>query len=328
LLRVVAIAVTTLVGSCDSPTEPLALIPDVRHAVVGAAADALDARGRFRLPPVERSGSTPVISIEDAGALGAGYISTFVTNPNVITPAGLTSIRRVIEDAHGSVIEWNSLEPDDRIAYYAESPYEPFPDSVPDLVARYFGPFYLVPFYLDDDQPVSIAVAAARIDAWVDTRGIVHLSTPSGNEFLAQGVLRGAESRVPPWPEQAVLAVFSATGARTMEIPTLLKPGERWAPQGARWRLVLDRPITVERAADRELVTTDTIYLGVWIGPGVDGGARYGLHWYVARRDQPESEVITYRVRNGLPGAGEYRSYLASFRPGMPVHFDFVVPVR
>jgi hypothetical protein len=113
-----------------------------------------------------------------------------------------------------------------------------------------------------------------------------------------------------------------------MNIPTLPKPGERWAPQGARWRLVLDRPITVERATDRELVTTDTIYLGVWTGPGVYGGTRYGLHWYVAGANQPDSEIITYRVPNGLPGAGEYRSYLASFRPDIPVHFDFVFPLR
>jgi hypothetical protein len=91
VLRVVAVAATALGGACDSPTEPQALIPDVRHAVVGSAADALDARGQFRLPPVETSGSTPVISIEHAGAVAVGYVGTFITNPNVITPSGFIS---------------------------------------------------------------------------------------------------------------------------------------------------------------------------------------------------------------------------------------------
>jgi hypothetical protein len=143
---------------------------------------------------------------------------------------------------------------------------------------------------------------------------------------VPQGVPRTTETRVPSWPEEAVLEVFRVTGARTREVPVLFQPGERWIPQGARWRLILDRPILVEVATDGTRLSTDTVFIGVWTGPAEDGGLRYGLQWYVSAAIQPTEEVIQYSV--GTPGNLEARQHVAKFRPEVPVHFDFVFPVR
>lgn len=327
-LMLLAISAVNIIVGCESPTETQPEIPDVRKAVVGAAAQALDARGRFRLAPAQVPGGASIISAEHAAGLARAYLRTFVTNPEIITFSGTRPLREVIEEDHGSPIDWGSLRLDERLAYFAESPYEPFPDSLPGYVRRFFGPHYLVPFYSAAVQPLSVGVAAYNTEATIDGRGFVQLPSPSGGEFIALGVPLMSETGVPPWPEEAVVAVFEATGARTREVPILVKPGDRWAPQGSRWRLTLERPIVVRHAMTGTEITTTEIYIGVWNGPDRGVGTRYGVQWYVPRDEQPLHEDILYTVLGSRPGEQDRRTYTASFRRNRPVAFDFVFPRR
>ena len=315
-----------VIASCESPTSVQPRVPDVRNAVVGAAAQALDAEGHFRLPPAQAPKGTSIVSAERAADLALAYLRTFVTNPDVITFPGSRPIREVIEEAHGAAIDWGSLRLDVRLAFFAESPYDPFPDSLPGYVRRSYGPHYLVPLYSAATQALSVGVAAFNTEAKIDARGFVELPSPGGGEFFALGAPSLSETAVPPSPEEAVLAVFEATGARTSEVPILIKPGERWAPQGARWRLVLDRPIVVTHATAGTEITTAEIYVGVWTGPDPAGGVRYGLQWYVPLDQQPDAEDILYTVPGTNPAEDRRRTYRASIRHDRPVAFDFVFP--
>lgn len=312
-------------AACDSPTEPIVRVPNVRLAVTGKAAESIDGNGRFTLPLPATDGAGPILTPGEAAAFARGYIRAIV---GAIPIAGTSSITASLEEAHGRSIAWNDLDLDPRLAYFAQSSYEPLPDSIPASVRRYYGSHYLVPFYVHGVQAVSIGVAAYNPDIWLDAEGRVRKPPISGNEFVPVGVLWDLVSRTPPWPEQAVLSVYKATGARTVEVPMLIKPGERWAPQGARWKLALERPITVERMSDGMHFLVETIYLGSWRGPGRPTDPLDGMYWFIARVEQPQEEEISYRVRNPVTGEFTSHTYTARFRNDIPSSFDEVQPVR
>lgn len=314
-------------AACESPTgiDSRPDIGSVRDYVVGDAALALDGQGRFILRAQSTHGSAETISRERAADLAEAFIRS-ISNPDNVTIG--QSVTAWLEERFGEPISWQSLRLDDRQAYFAESPYHELPDSLPGHLRRFYGPHYLAPFYWRGDHAVTVSVAAFATEVGISERGTLTFPRIRGNEFLALNLPRGMGVLLPLWPEDAVRMVFEATGARTREVPLLIQPGERVATHYARWRLVLDRHITVRRAADSTLLSTDTIYIAVTRGPTPTGQNEFGIHWLVPAEEQPVAELIRYVVPDTLPGPNEERTYLASLRGDLPMLYDFVFAQR
>lgn len=323
-----AIAAT---AACDDPIRPptgMPHPPDVRAWVVGRAQANLDENGHFVLPEPTSPGLQPIVTRQMAGQIALGWVRTWIANPNVITLPGTGSIKAQLEEEHGRPIDWNSIQLENRVAYFAESPYEPLPDSVPIWVRRFHGPHYLVPLYVSGVQVVSFSLAAYSTDLWIDENGFVRLPRFSGNEFSSTGVPRHLPVGIPILPEEAVRLAAERTGAKVTEVPLLLQPGERWVPTGARWKLSLDREVEVDNLEAGERQRVRVLYVGVW-GTRVEGQPTgLAVRWYVPRAEQPRSEQLHYTLpREHLDDPVEWRTVEVQFRADVPVLFDEVGPV-
>lgn len=301
-------------SACENPTEPDWTPPDVRPWVTDEVLDRVDENGWFVLPEPESPGEEPIISLSFAGELALGWVRTWPGNPNAITPAGLGSIARSLEERHGRPIDWGDLQLERRVAYYAITPYEPLPDTVPLVRRRFWGPHYIVPLYSEGVQAIALAVAAYATDLSLDDKGYVVLPTHAGNEFISSGVPWNLSVTVPLWPEQAAKRAAEATGARVTKVPRLIQPGQRWFPQASRWELVLDRPVTVKSRETGARRSTRTVYLGVTradTGPTGDTFDSW-VEWWVAAPEQP--------------GVDTTRGDDVPVRPGIPILFEQVEP--
>lgn len=309
------------VAACGDPLAPdpaVPLPPDVRPWVTGAAAAALDADGRFLLPDPVAPGPEPIIDREFAGDLALAFIRTWVANPNVVVILGGESIRESLESGHGGPVDWGSVHLDPRLAYFAETPYEPLPDSVHTGIRRHFGPKYLAPVFERGQQVASISVAAYSTDLRIDERGFVDLPPVYGSEFIPTGIPGGLPFRVPLWPEEAVRFAAEATGARVAEIPTLVLPRSDTFPQAARWRLTLDRDVEVRTLTTGSRERTRTVYLGIWYRP-------LRVVWYLAADEQPVSQTVRYPARED--GERVVREIEVGIREDLPLRFVEVEPV-
>ena len=322
-----AVAIAFSAAGCgDDATGPnsdgFTTPPNVRAWVSGNAAARLDANGRFVFPEPAAPGPTPIITRAEAGELGVGFIRSFFANPHA---TGNT--KGIVEADHGGPIAWSDVRLDDRIAYYAESPYEPLPENIPLRTRRYFGPHYLLPMRTGRERVVSVSVAAHCLDTSLDANGFISRPPISGSEFGIAGIPKTLGAGIPLWPEEAVYEVFTATGAKTTELPRLIQPGERWVFQGARWELVLDREIRVEVAGTGTERSTGTIYIGVWGRETSSGERETAVIWYLPRAVQPVEETIRYTIVDEVDFTSENFTYTARFRTDVPVLFDVVTPV-
>jgi hypothetical protein len=251
----------TGLGDSDPPPPP-----DVRAYVTSAALESLDANGHFQLHPTVPEGPYSMLSAIEATDLAAAVITTWYANPNVRTPPGAVSLAAAAEEDHGGPIDWQSLQPGLRGAYFAESHLQPVPSHLGNPVIRLFGPYFLVPLYEQGVPKVVVAVAAYATNVAVDSRGFVHRLElrDDGNEFRVSGIPRALESvTVPPTPEAAVQFAFEVTGVKIAEVPVLGVPGNRVTPTFARWRIRLGERVVLERLVDGGLVSTDVVYVGV-----------------------------------------------------------------
>lgn len=284
----------------DGPVAPAVVVqpPDARPYVTGEALSALDAAGHFVMPRGEAPGPYPQVNEEQAERIALGVIHTWYSSPESFTLPGFGSLRESAEEQHGAPINWAALAPGPRFPYFAESHLQPLPASVDDPTIRHFGPRFLVSLYDGPVPVIAVSVSAYATNISLDDRGFVRrIGLEGGGEFRVGGVPRHLDGvTLPPAPEAAVEFASLATGRRITRIPWLGVPGNRVSSNGARWRLELDAPVTLERVADGRHVTTRHVYVGVW--PSI-ADARLGapttpagLRLFVAAEMQPEVEAL------------------------------------
>lgn len=321
--RVLAILAVGTAFGCTDPTGPGAVPvpPDVRPWVTGAAAASLDDDGHFVFPDPAPPGPDEMVDGPFAAELALAFIRTWVANPNVIRIGGGSSIRERLERDHGGPVDWSTVRPDARAAYFARTPYEPLPDSIGrDSLRRFYGPHYLVPLFEGDEQVASIWVAAYSTEVAITAEGFVDLPAVYGNEFFPGGVPGGLPFMLPLWPEEAVMFASEATGAKVAEIPVLTQLEAPKAPQGAVWQLTMDREITVLEIDSGVSRRARTVYVGVWGDP-------LTVRWYRAADEQPTTQTIRYATVLDHEVV-EWHEIEIGIRPDVPILFVEVEPRR
>lgn len=244
----------SLVGalaSCER-SEPMSAPPRppavASGFVVGDAAHALDANGRFTAAALSASDEQGLISSQRAADLAAAYIRTFGAN-----------FQGAWESERGGPLDLASLRVD-RV-YFASTPYGAVPDNVHPGFRNGLGPYYIVILTSGGRPALGLAVAARNTQVQIDQAGLVVLPRSHGNDFWGQAVaLDPSRGYHPISPEEAVSIVGTATGAKTAAVPELQLRSYREAPIGATWKLRLDRSIGGNAAS--ALGPTTEVFLG------------------------------------------------------------------
>lgn len=292
---VVAVA-CALLSACDSATGPPAL-PDVRRWVTGAALAALDENGHYVFPPASTPTPYPVVDEAAARDLAPAYLNTFAHLPDFWGP---------LELQHGAPIAVSQLGAASRVEY-AETPYSTVPDSIPSWLRRSRGSAFLVRMTESGLPAVAVTVSRHAVELTI-VNGRVRFPPEAGGEFDVYGMRTSPGFSAPIGPERATQVAAELTGARIAEIPVLLLPSWRFHFTFARWKLVLDRDITVIERQTGTARQTRVLYVGMQPVSGVPGGNPSAL--FIAAAQQPSADT--------LPG------YIFAIRADIPVVFDEV----
>lgn len=303
-------AASFLLAGCDGTkiTAP-ADEGDVSEHVSGAAAMALDATGRFVLPEPSSPSSEPIVTPLRARDLTASYVLSF----------GPT-LERFWEDERGLAIDHERLRVDERV-FFASTPYDLVPEGFHPAFRRVLGPYYLVRMGTGADPELQVATAAYNTELAINAKGKLDIPPLSGMEFVSMGVpvdtLRPGRASVLT-PEQAVVRVGRATGARIREVPELVQLGHPLGPLYPAWKLTLDRSVQVRTADGSRTAEVDTLYIG----------RIQGRELLIPGPVQP-SHIDVPGVRIG-PGGEDLGpgTIRVAVRPGQPTVFDAVSIVR
>lgn len=318
-IRVVAAALFVGLLGCERPTEPEVQAP--MHAwVVGEAARALDADGRFLLPPPVAPGPQPITSTATATELAATFLRMF-TAPSIAGIAGST-VAGDLERQRRDEIDFKSLVPADR-AFYAESPYLPLDESAPPFMRKYLGPFFLVPF-LDQNGPAVVMASSAYNTDISIVADQLFFPPIYGNDFSWAGIPVGVAFVFPITPERAVEAVWHSTETRVDQIPELIAPHRLFIPHYARWRVSLENPIRVRGVDTGREHTTSELYISASIRHPYDPADPVLERIEIALPQQPRPETISY----ACPTNHAVCEVVVERRPGFPTDFEIVQVLR
>jgi hypothetical protein len=216
--------------------------------VTGEAARALNSSGQFVLPLPTAVVEGREISEQQAVALATSLLRIF-------GPSGLTMYER----DRGAKINLAALEPCSR-AYYADTPYEPLAEGVFFPLRKLLGSWWLVSMCAPGEVPtISIAVSALATDVSLEP---TQFAVQAGNgTFVPYGIpVKVVGAPIPP--EMAVQLAAEATGKRVSRVPELVLPPYPWSPQAARWRIVLDAPVTLRGTRSGQVRTTTELFVG------------------------------------------------------------------
>ena len=245
-----AVLLCMALAACDrsaSTPEPLT-VDNLQASITPELARELGPDGRFILPAPPHE-SYPQITAEEAAAQALAFTRKFAPFS-----------RPYLEREHGRRIDFAALTIGSP-AYYAASPYDPVPARYSPGFRNGFGPHYLV-YLVEGDRPVlSVAVAAFGESQIVD--GELRLPMIGGMEFTPAGIRPGDGFSMPLSPEAAVHRVSSLTGARASALPELVMPYHEFAPQFARWKITLDRPVSARTRSDGSTRSTREVYVGL-----------------------------------------------------------------
>lgn len=241
---------SALAIACDTDRAPPTALEkpiDVRTFVVGKAAESLDANGFFVLG-VPASG---IVTPERAAQLAIANVRMF----------GPTD-RPYLERQFGAAIDFAALAADPRV-YYAESPYEQeLPSEFHPAFRKVIGPYYLVSLGLGGEPVLSVAVSAYNTDVDI-VNGLLRFPVRHGADFRVQGVSVSGGTSVPVSPEHAVRIVAELSDARVSAVPELILPGRGFVPQYARWRIQLERPVTLRGEQTGRAYVGSELYVGL-----------------------------------------------------------------
>ena len=305
-------------SACESPVEPLldpeVAFPDVRSFVTSDVARQLDPAGRFgdRWGCDGRFGE--VMTAPKADSLAVTFARRYLASDfsYLGTPGG-----QWVAEQHGHAIDWDRVDIGERPTLCAESPFEPMPSDFHPAGLNNYGPHYLVPLYVADDQVALVSVAA------MSPLSFDHQGPPRdryGNEFTWTGPPHGHPYGVPLSPEAAVKLAAEHTDALVSALPRLLQPGHRVAAHQARWEATLNREVRCARLSDGVPAPTRTLYVGLHssIADPV-GGSFLEPRLFVADEEQPAQAVITTLDQDGEPS-----ERLWPLSEGVPVDFSEV----
>lgn len=296
--RRVLAALVPLALSCLDFTSPGATFsdrPDVRPYVTPAVAIALDGEGHFTLDDVVDDTPHPVLGRERASELAIAMVQEFLVKLRVVALPGAEVLRQSVEEAYGGPIEWSAVTLGSRGAYASLFPFAPIPDDAPIYARNYWGPHYLVPMYIGNEQVLVVTVAAHATEIVLHPDGQLEFPGNSGNEFAGHGLPRGGTVTIPVEPERAVAEVATAFRRRIDAVPRLLQPGHRTRFSASKWELVLDSPTEVLRVATGDTLTVNRIYVGVY-GSVFEGFSDTPeLRFFAAPPEQPAAELASYQ---------------------------------
>jgi hypothetical protein len=284
------------------------------HAVTSAVALRVDANGRFDLSTTSAGSQFPEITQAQANLLAATWLREF--GPQTIT---------YLQSQHGGPIDFKRLHQCGR-TLYARSPFGAIPTDLPAPYRKPYGPWYLATFCDGGDVPtVSVAVSAWATDIQVNGARLA-FPAQSGNEFFPMGIPSGTIGEFPSSPENAA-TLAAQNGRLVAAVPELVMPiNTIGPPQGARWHVTLDGPVSVHAASLGALDVRE-----LFIGP--PRVTRAGLARFVAQPTQPASVAVPWMVltQPGEPfavfkqGSGQINVGTIPRRADTPVAFDAVI---
>lgn len=265
-------------GGCAETTAPDSA-PDVRAWVVGEAARSLGPDGRFVFPEAVIQTPYPVINESRARELALAYVRTF---------ASLSTFWRPLELQHEGSIDVERLQPAPRVEY-AESVYEPLPDSYSDAIRRAFGPAFLVRLLVGSVPTVHVTVSVYATEIQIRD-GKVITGGSAGGTFEALGTPRTYGYSKPISPELATVVIGEATGLRIELIPSLSLPSWEYSAAFAKWKLTLERTASFRGVESGRVYNTRTVYVGVKHIEGVPGGNPAAV--FVPLDTQPQVDTV------------------------------------
>jgi hypothetical protein len=303
---------SAIFAACDRAADTMPTTPALSRTVLepslltSEAARHLNAEGQFILS-APAAGAVPMITEAEAKVRAVAWARDFGSFN-----------RSYLEKYHGAPIDFTKLQACSR-AYFAASPYEDLPAGVPNFVRNYLGPQWLVSLCAADGTPqVSLAIAAYSTDVTVES-GHLKQAPFGGAEHFWEGISRGTE--LPVAPERAAELAARLTGRRVAAVPELVLSDAHYAPQYARWRIVLDDPALFRSLKSGTSIRTAEVYIGA---------DKYfkNVDFAVPDAAAPRERIKRYRVLgpNGL-GVETARSR-AAVRAGRPHGFEPATPVQ
>lgn len=293
-LRLVFLTGVALVACTSDLTAPSA-IPNVRPYLTAHALQFIGFDGTFLLSAPVLDTHYPTIDSVRAGELATAFLRLAESNPGIWTS---------IETQHNGTLQVADMKPVARVEFM-ESPYEPVADTVREYIRRAEGPYYVFR-YLEKGAP-AVTVTVSVYDTHVTlVDGHVVFPPEYGEEFYVDGMRPDGYER-PIGPEEAVQAAARQTGAKIDALPTLLRTGFQYANQSAKWKIILDRAVSVQGIGTGTRYSTNTLYVGMSL---VQGNALKKDAFFVALLEQPAEELdfrlsppLTLKVRKGFPVA-------------------------
>jgi hypothetical protein len=252
LLSSAILAAIVGLAACEGePQTPEPLYPgDVRTYVVPELAAELGPDGRFNLPapPAE---AYPQITAQQAEEIAVAWVRTFGKY-----------FHGYLESRHGRRIDLSSLRIGSPV-YYATTPYTPVPPDVHPGIRNTFGPRYILYMVSPDGIPVVEISVAAFTEAWVEGKTL-RFPSRHGDDVLPTPIPVGRGFTMPVSPERAVQIAANASGARAALVPDLLLPERDYDAVFSRWKVTLDRPVTVRTAARGAGRIVRELYVGIY----------------------------------------------------------------
>jgi hypothetical protein len=236
-------------AACDDPTlGPQPLYPgDIRTFVTAEVAAQLTPEGTFPLAAAAPE-PYPQISREKAAEFAVAWARTYGS-----------FMRPYLERDHGRRIDFHALEVVSPV-WYAATVYEPVPAAAHPGDRNSFGPHYLL--YLGTgSEPVLGVSVAAFAESYIDAEGNLADPPESGNEVVVYGVAPGDGFSAPVSPEQAAYITATATGARVAAVPELINPHRDYHPYLGRWRVTLDRSVSVRERSSNAVRSVRELYV-------------------------------------------------------------------
>ena len=256
-------------------------LPIIAGLVVDEAANALGHDGQLRLDaPMPLSSSRREITELRARELAQAFVVTHARG-----------MRKVLERDHGSSINVDALHVCGRV-WYANSSFAPLPAEVPAVYHRIFGPRWLVTLCGAGEQPqASVAVSAYATELAIKDGRLNYPST-FGSELRVLGIPKALATGLPSSPERAVELAAKLTGARVAGVPELIAPPPGQYPQTARWRLRLEKNVTLAgHEVGMNVASTRTVS-EVFVGTNTFSTPD---QVQIASIDQPATLPLSYR---------------------------------
>lgn len=223
-------------------------------------------------------------------------------------------MRPTLESDRGRSIDFAHLTPCERV-FYAEPPLPELPDAVSDVTRRDYGPWYLVTLCdASGSAAVSVATSAYATDLRI-VKGRLSFPAHHGGEFRITGIpiTLGA---LPLPPEDAVRKA-SESGALVADVPRLVATIDDY-PQMSRWKIKLDRTVTVRRENGGLRQTREDLH--VW-----RRGFRDSVMAQLPAETQPTSITLEWWVPQPVGSKAippQTASLTIPLRAGYPVRFE------